>query len=175
MGRRKREFVKRDQLAPELDCNAQSIVRWAAEDLPIAKRGSRGIAHLYDVEECRAWKEVRDERALEDPIDLTYERARKERAQALLDEQKFALLSGQLLRADAAAKEWGRVVAAIRGKATRSLVASDTSGSGDSSTTTGARPRRACRASRSATPSCATATSAVRSGSRSANRRTRSG
>ena len=82
-------LLTRTELAKQLDRNRQTITKWTAAGMPVAKRGSRGKPHLYRVSVVLAWLAARDEIAKSgQALDLTQQRARKELAQALLAEQK---------------------------------------------------------------------------------------
>lgn len=104
------------QLAAELGCHARTIAKWIREGLPIAVRGRGGRPNQYDLELCRAWKDARDQAAADQdgPVDLARERARKDRAQALLAEQLYAVRAGKLLDAQAVQRAWAKEYAAIK-------------------------------------------------------------
>lgn len=113
--RRKRALLTREQLATAWGVHARTVAKWQEEGLPVAVRGRGGRASRYDQEECDAWKAAREALAVDEgPVDLTRERARKERAQALLAEQLYAVRSGKLLDAALVEKAWAAEIAAAR-------------------------------------------------------------
>lgn len=107
-------LLTRVELAAALDVNPRTIAKWIEEGLPVAKRGKGGSPSQFDLAACRAWQAARAQLQADDPIDLMRERARKERAQALLAEQLYAVRSGKLLPADEVEKVWTAEVAAVR-------------------------------------------------------------
>ena len=109
-----RELLSRRELADALGIHPQTVTKLVGEGLPVAKRGRPGSGHGYREADCRAWTQARQQLAETDQLDLTRERARKERAQALLAEQKYKLLEGELLPREEVAKVWSAHVAAVR-------------------------------------------------------------
>lgn len=108
--------LTRRELATALGVHMMTVTKWERDGLPIAERGRRGKASLYDEAACRAWLEAREVAADGAPVDLARERARKERAQALLAEQQYAARGRALLPAEEVEKVWGAHVAAVRAK-----------------------------------------------------------
>ena len=108
-------LVTRQDLAARLRCHPQTITHLVAQGMPVARRGSRGRAALYDEAAVRAWKDARDG-AAQAPghVDLVVERARKERAQAVLAEQTFQVRAGHLLPVADVERSWGAKVQAVR-------------------------------------------------------------
>lgn len=111
-------MVTRLQLAAELGLNPRYVSKLLEEGLPIQVRGKGGRASMFDLSVCRAWLEARN-RVDEPAVDgvsrgLTAERARKERAQALLAEQLYAVRSGKLLDAETVEKRWAAEITAAR-------------------------------------------------------------
>ena len=103
------------ELAAELACNRQSINRWAGDGMPTAVRGRGGRPSRYDVVKCKAWlAERREAAAVGAPVDLMRERARRERAQAILAEQLHQTRSRTLLPADEVERVWTAEVTAVR-------------------------------------------------------------
>jgi hypothetical protein len=77
-------LLNRRALAERLEVHPQTVVKWQEEGMPVAERGGKGRASLYD--------EARRAAAAKGPaVDLVAERARKERAQAVEAEQRVAI------------------------------------------------------------------------------------
>lgn len=109
-------LLTRRELSERLQIHMQTITKWERDGLPIAERGRKGRASMYRLSEVVAWRSAREQAAAKPggPIDVAQERARKERAQALLAEQLYATRSGKLLPADEVEKAWTAEVAAVR-------------------------------------------------------------
>ena len=107
-------LLTRRQLASTLAVHMQTVTKWEQDGLPIAKRGRKGKPSRYRESEVRAWLQARDEAAKRHDVDLTRDRSRRERAQALLLEQTHALRARDLLQRTEVEKVWGAEVAAIR-------------------------------------------------------------
>lgn len=111
------QLLNRQQLAGQLNVHMQTIVKWADRGLPIAEPGRRGNAHLYDLAAVQKWRSGREEAAKENGnYDVQRERARKDRAQAILAEQTIAIRAGELLLKSEAEAAWTAVLAAIRAR-----------------------------------------------------------
>lgn len=111
------DLITRDQLAVRMDVHPRTIVKWESEGMPVAKHGGRGRATLYRFVDCRQWYRSREKRADDiNNVDVTRERARKERAQAVLAEQTAAVRAKNLLPADQVVKAWSDEIAAVRTK-----------------------------------------------------------
>ena len=89
--------------------------KWEDEGMPVAVRGGPGVASLYDLREVIAWIQRRD-KGSSGTIDLTRERARKERATAKLSEQRFQERAGELIPGELVLERWGKHVSAVRQK-----------------------------------------------------------
>ena len=109
-------LVTRQELAALLDVNPRTVAKFLDEGMPVAKRGRGGRSSLYSPEACLAWLEARNAVASDAPVDLARERARKERAQALLAEQTYAVRAGKLLPAEQVEQVWSAEQAAVRAK-----------------------------------------------------------
>jgi phage terminase Nu1 subunit (DNA packaging protein) len=97
--------------------DGRTISKWLEEGLPLAKRGRGGRPSLYDEAKCRRWIASREKQtATPGVVDLARERARKERAQAVLAEQTFQARSRELLPRAEVEKMWAAEVAAVRTK-----------------------------------------------------------
>lgn len=114
MGRAKPQLLTRREIASEFGVHPQTVTKWERDGCPLAKRGRRGVASMFDLEKVREWKKAREATPHAGPIDLASERARKERAQALLAEQKYAERAGQLLEAEDVRATWAGHVVAVR-------------------------------------------------------------
>jgi phage terminase Nu1 subunit (DNA packaging protein) len=112
----KPQSITAKQLADAIGVDRRTIAKWQDDGMPVAVRGRGGRPSQYDLDACRAWKDARDQVAtdLDGQIDLLRERARKDRAQALLAEQLYAVRAGKLLDAEAVTRAWSREYAAIK-------------------------------------------------------------
>lgn len=111
------KLLSRRDLATVMSVHPDTITGWHDAGLPIAVRGGRGRQALYDPAAVRAWKAAREEAAAQaatDPVDAFRERARKDRAQAMLAEQLYLQRAGKLLDADLVTKTWTGEYAAVR-------------------------------------------------------------
>jgi phage terminase Nu1 subunit (DNA packaging protein) len=108
------QMTRRD-LAAALGVHMQTITKREREGMPVAKRGARGRPSLYSELAVRAWLQQRDEAARQSgTTDLNADRARKERAQAALAEQAYAIRMRDLLPREEVEKAWHEEVAAVR-------------------------------------------------------------
>ena len=97
----------------------RTFARWTEEGLPVAERGRGGHASLYDEAEVRAWLKAREQAAPSSTAggalaEVARERARKERAQAVLAEQLAASRARELLPRAEVRKAWDGIVTAVR-------------------------------------------------------------
>ena len=53
-------LVTRRELAERFTVHPMTVVKWEQDGMPIAKRGARGRASLYDVQAVASWKDARD-------------------------------------------------------------------------------------------------------------------
>lgn len=116
MAKRRNKLLTRRELAETMDVKVRQVHRWEGDGCPVAKRGRRGVASLYDLEAVRTWHQAREAVDHDGPIDLAKERSRKERAQALLAEQLYQQRAGELVDATEVARVWSRHVSAVRTK-----------------------------------------------------------
>lgn len=109
-------LLTRRQLAAALGVHMMTVTKWERDGMPVADRGAKGRPSYYREADVRAWQQQRDQAAREPgaTVDLARERARKERAQAILAEQTYKVRSGELLPRDGVEKVWAAEVAAAR-------------------------------------------------------------
>lgn len=121
---RRKRLVTRGELAVEWAVHPRTIAKFIEEGMPVAKRGRGGRSSLFNLEACQAWRDAREHLAADQPVDLPRERARKERAQALLAEQLYAVRSGKLLPAEDVERIWMAEVRSVRSAILASYTAS---------------------------------------------------
>ena len=109
-------LVTRRQLAPLIGAHEITITKWQREGLPVAMRGRRGKAALYDVAKVRAWKQAREKAAQQRAPDFMASRSRKELAQAMEAEQRVATRAGLLIAVDDVRRIWSSEVASVRAR-----------------------------------------------------------
>jgi phage terminase Nu1 subunit (DNA packaging protein) len=110
-------LLTRRQLAVAMKVVMMTITKWEREGMPIALRGGKGRPSFYREVDVRAWKQQRDDAAVKPgAVDLVKERARKERAQAVLAEQAYEIRRRDLLPREEVEKTWSSEVAAVRTK-----------------------------------------------------------
>lgn len=109
-------LITRRELAERLGQHPMTITKWERDGMPIAQRGARGRPSFYSEADVRAWKDARDERALDRPghVDVAQQRARKERAQAVLAEQTYQARQRELLPVAEVERAWNAEVQAVR-------------------------------------------------------------
>lgn len=117
MSKAKQKLITRQELAKALDVHEITITKWQREGMPVAKRGGRGRPSYYDEVEVRQWQDAREEAArTSEHLDVIQQRARKERAQALLAEQTLAIRARELVPRRDVEKAWAAEVSAVRAK-----------------------------------------------------------
>lgn len=110
-------LVNRRKLASILNVHMQTIMNWEQSGMPVSEPGRRGIPSLYSEADVQKWLADREKTARENGmLDVAQERARKERAQAILAEQTVAIRARDLVPADQAVKAWAAEVSAVRAK-----------------------------------------------------------
>lgn len=110
----RRTTLTRLQLAKAMGCNGRTIAKWLEEGMPVEERGRGGRASRYDERKVRAWVAAREKAG--GMSEVARERARKERAQAVLAEQLAASRSQDLLPRVDVERVWAAEVAAVRAK-----------------------------------------------------------
>jgi phage terminase Nu1 subunit (DNA packaging protein) len=109
--------ITRRELAELLGVHAMTVTKWERDGLPIAHLGRKGKPSRYRPADARAWLAAREEAAKTGGIaDVARERARKERAQAVLSEQTYQARALDLLPRAEVEKAWSAEVAAVRAK-----------------------------------------------------------
>ncbi len=107
--------MTRRELAAALKCDMRTVAKWQEDGLPVATRGRGGRPSLYSEADVRAWLKAREEVSKHSGlVDVAQERARKERARAILDEQLYQQRAGQLLPAADVERIWNAEVQAVR-------------------------------------------------------------
>lgn len=97
----RRELAAALSIGKQTPTHPQTISKWLEEGMPVAERGRGGRPSRYDELEVRAWLAARNEAQRDgEPTHALKERARKERAQAQLAEQLFAMRAGTLLKVE---------------------------------------------------------------------------
>ena len=110
-------LVTRRELALKLATHPATITKWENQGMPVAKLGRRGKPSYFDLDDVKSWRGEKERaRAEGGELNLQQERARKERAQALVSEQTHAVRAGELMRADDVAETWYREISAVRSK-----------------------------------------------------------
>lgn len=108
-------LVTRQELAQLLGVNPRTVAKLLEEGMPVARRGRGGRPSLYDPAKCLEWKDARDQVAGLTPANLVaQERARRERAQAMLAEQMLAMRAGKLVDIDEVTRRWAAEIAGAR-------------------------------------------------------------
>ena len=112
-----RKLVTRRKLAELFAVHMQTVTKWEQEGMPIAVRGGRGKPSRYSERDVRAWLKAREEAAENGlMLDPVQERARRERAQAILAEQTVAIRARELVPRAEVEKAWTAEVSAVRAK-----------------------------------------------------------
>ena len=115
--RRHQKVVTRRELAHRLGVVMQTITKWEQAGMPVVEPGRKGKPSLYSVVAVRAWLTAREKAVKQGKtVDLVKERARKERAQAILAEQTVAIRARELVPLDEVEKAWAAEVSAVRAK-----------------------------------------------------------
>lgn len=110
-----RELIHKRELARRMGVAVGQIGRYVDEGMPVAEPGRQGVPSYFIEADCKAWKSEREARQRAKPeLNINVERARRERAQALLAEQTVAQRAGELTIAREAAAAWAAEVAAVR-------------------------------------------------------------
>src|SRR5262245_61784546 len=109
--------LTRLELAAALHCNPRTVAKWQEDGMPVSSRGRGGRASRYDLAECQAWVEARNQASVSgETLDVVQERARKEHWQAQLAEQLHQTRAKDLLPRAEVEKAWAAEAAAIRAR-----------------------------------------------------------
>lgn len=112
-----KKLVTRRELAQLLNRHMTCITKWEQAGMPVFEPGRKGKASLYSVADARKWLTEREKSARENgTLNVAQERARKERAQAILAEQTVAIRARDLVPADQVEKAWAAEFSAVRAK-----------------------------------------------------------
>lgn len=112
-----KKLVTRRELAQHLNVVMMTVTKWEQAGMPVVEPGRKGKPSLYSEKEVRKWLADREVLARDNgKLDVTQERARKERAQAIMAEQTVAIRARDLVPADQAEKAWAAEVSAVRAK-----------------------------------------------------------
>lgn len=107
--------VTRRELAALLSVHMQTVTTWERSGMPVLEPGRKGKPSLYSPVDVKAWLKARDEAAKKSGVaDLAHERARRERAQAVMAEQLVAMRARDLVPRQEVEKAWAAEVAAVR-------------------------------------------------------------
>lgn len=110
--------LTRRELAAKFNVHMSAVTKWERAGMPLAYRGRKGKPSRYREADVRAWLDQREAKAAESSnpnhVDVVVERARKERAQAVLAEQTYAARQRQLLPAEDVERAWAAEVQAVR-------------------------------------------------------------
>lgn len=108
-------LITRRELAELRAVHYNTVIDWERDGMPVAKKGSRGRPSMYSQAAVEAWLEAREAAAANGSrLDVSQERARKERAQALLAEQMYASRARDLLSRTDVEHEWAAEIAGVR-------------------------------------------------------------
>lgn len=109
--------LTRRELAERLGLHMQTITGYERDGMPISERGRKGKPSLYSEVDVRAWLAAREEAAQTGGVvDVARERARKDRAQAILAEQTYQIRAKELLPRVDVEKAWSAETSAVRTK-----------------------------------------------------------
>ncbi len=113
----KKKLVTRRELANLLDVTMSGVTKWEQAGMPVVEPGRKGKPSLYSEAEVRNWLAEREKAARDNgTYDLPRERARKEKAQAILAEQTVAIRARDLVARDLVERTWAAEVVAVRAK-----------------------------------------------------------
>lgn len=95
----------------------QTISKWEQAGMPVAEPGRKGKPSLYSEADVRKWLAERERSSQKNgSVDLTRERARRERSQAVLAEQTVQIRARDLLPRVHVEKDWAADLMALRAK-----------------------------------------------------------
>lgn len=106
------DVVDRRTLAGIFGVHMMTVTKWERDGMPILERGRRGKPSQYSRSAVATWREGRAN--VGETVDAVRERARKDRAQAILAEQAHAIRNRDLVSVVEVEKVWAGIVAAVR-------------------------------------------------------------
>ncbi len=113
----KKKLVTRRELALLIGHHMQTITGWEQNGMPCAELGRKGKPSLYSEPAVRKWIKDREKNAQKNgTVDLSRDRARKERAQAVLAEQTAQIRAKDLVPSLQVERAWAMEVTAVRAK-----------------------------------------------------------
>ena len=113
----KEKLITRRELSQRLDRVMGTITKWEQAGMPCAEPGRKGKASLYSEREVRKWLTAREKNAQTNGThDVARDRARKDRAQAVLAEQTAEMRARDLVPRVQVERAWASEVAAVRAK-----------------------------------------------------------
>ena len=113
----KKKLVTRRELAQILGHHMSAVTKWEQSGMPCAEPGRKGKPSLYSELEVRKWLSNREKAAQKNgTVDLTRERALRERAQRISLEQIAQIRAGDLLPRAHVEKDWAADLMALRAR-----------------------------------------------------------
>ena len=113
----KKKLITRRELAQNLNVVMGTVTKWEQSGMPCAEPGRKGKASLYSEREVRKWLTAREKNAQSNGVhDVARDRARKDRAQAVLAEQTAEIRARDLVPRVQVERVWAAEVAAVRAK-----------------------------------------------------------
>ena len=113
----RKKLITRRELAHNLAHHMQTVTKWEQAGMPVAEPGRKGKPSLYSEPEVRKWLAAREKTAQSTGVhDVARERARKEKAQAILAEQTVAIRASDLVPRVQVERAWAAEVSAVRAK-----------------------------------------------------------
>lgn len=113
----RKKLITRRELARRLDVVMMTITKWEQSGMPVEEPGRKGKPSLYSELEVRNWINDREKNAQKNgTVDLARDRARKERAQAVLAEQTVQIRAKDLVPRVQVERAWATEVSAVRAK-----------------------------------------------------------
>ncbi len=107
------ELVGRAEAAAALGVAPGRISKWVADGAPVARRGARGQASLYDVAALKRWRAHRT-KEVEAGLSLEEERAKLARVQRQKAEMEIAKRTGELLERSEVIAEGQAALSALK-------------------------------------------------------------
>lgn len=103
---KKARLLTRKALAQALNLHPQTLVTWERDGMPVAMRGKRGLASLYNPMDVVKWRAERDaSNGGAESFSLASDRARLARAHAEKVERENRVRAGELVELERVARE----------------------------------------------------------------------